>query len=151
MLPARHDGPVTFSSPNSLQRETLVLGPVDNPIDTVWGVSSHNQLSFGPSGMITSLDVGFRQTLAVTVGAGMQEAMAAYGTVVKAYAQARSQTDDVLRKLDDPTLTELGLWTDNGAVLFWNDEGANESLRLSSFRVMLSFVWAWSDVHEACM
>jgi hypothetical protein len=81
----------------------------------------------------------------------MQEAMAAYGTVVKAYAQARSQTDDVLRKLDDPTLTELGLWTDNGAVLFWNDEGANESLRLSSFRVMLSFVWAWSDVHEACM
>ena len=132
MLPARHDGPVAFSSANSLQRQTLVLGPVDNPVDTVWDVDVHNRLSFGPSGMITNLDVGFRQTLAVTVGAGMQDAMAGYGTVVKAYAQARSETDDVLRKLKDPTLTELGLWTDNGAVLFWNDEGKEASHAMCS-------------------
>lgn len=79
--PVRHDGPVAFSDTLHLDshsapvRATLLLVPLDDPLNTVYEVDGNNQLTFGPAGLIENIPQGYSYQVAFILGQGMTMAM----------------------------------------------------------------------------
>lgn len=122
--PARHDGPVVFSSvlPNGT-RAALVLAPLNDPLNTVFTitdstVTQDDVLSFGPAPALAAVPAGYACEVAAVVGEGTTAAMATLRGVLRAYNGGPT------RRVADPFVERLTLWTDNGAYLFWNPAGA---------------------------
>lgn len=125
--PARHDGPVMFSSNKAAGPGgpfvSIVIGPLDQPLSTVFdvraSVSSDEFLSFGPSGEFQKIDNGYCYSVVVVAGPGPTHTMESYGAALK---KVRGINGRVTR-LSDPFVDRISFWTDNGAVLFWNGDG----------------------------
>ena len=62
----------------------------------------------------------FRYEIAVVCGAGPTATIDAYGRMLRS---VHTGSDKQLARLPDPAVDSLSFWTDNGAYLFWNDDG----------------------------
>jgi hypothetical protein len=112
-LPQRRDGPVLFTS---LERRSLLLGPLDEPLNTVHAAGG-GRLCFGPSGSLATLEQGWSYAVVIVAAGGPTLAMRRYGDLLQAAAGGAVQ------RLPDPAVSQLSYWTDNGAYYYYNAAG----------------------------
>ena len=113
------DGPVVFTTPrtNSKSSYSLLFGPVSDPITTVHTIDK-NALRFGLSQAAANLPAQHTMSTVAVFGPGMQATMKNYGEIL-----AKVQGAGDISRAEDPILTHLSAWTDNGAFYYWNAAG----------------------------
>ena len=112
----RRDGPVLFTS---AQRESLLVGPVDDLLNTVFRAPSQSavdaSLAYGPSGRVSHIHAGYSFSIAMITGNGPTDAIRRYGDVLR---RARGIDAHKFERLADATVSKISYWTDNGAFYF---------------------------------
>ena len=129
-LPQRHEGPIIFTDKNG---KTVLLGPLNDPLNTVFQISSNNGnnkkvFSYGPSQMIESLPINYTYSVAAVLAPinGATNTIQRYGKMLLGH-QA-STMEDVAKtmkqsRVKDPFVEKISAWTDNGAYFFYNNLG----------------------------
>lgn len=112
----RRDGPMLFTSAH---RESLLVGPVDELLNTVYRAPSQSaaepSLAYGPSGRLSRIDEGYTFSVALITGNGPTDAMRRYGDVLR---RARGVDAQTFERLPDDTVSKISYWTDNGGFYF---------------------------------
>jgi hypothetical protein len=115
----RRDGPILFTSTS---RQSLVVGPVDDFLNTVYrapsSTSSSPALAFGPSSRLARIDAGYSYSVAFVPGDGPTDAMKFYGNVLRKARGLPLYPARPVARLPDASVSKLSYFTDNGAWFF---------------------------------
>lgn len=124
----RRDGPVLFSAPASAanpdERLSLLLGPLDDPLNTIFAPgraagaaaagAGQPTLDFGLAAAIREpLPANHSYSMLVVAGAGPTQTLNRYGQLTRLLLRGSAAP---VPRLPDPFVQKLSYWTDNGAV-----------------------------------
>jgi hypothetical protein len=126
-LPNRHEGPVLFTS---MDRESVLFGPLDEHFNTVFDVGSScgvrcgtgGVLAFGPSGSLLELPESYSYSVAAVFGNGPTDTIRRYGKMVLGDPASSTKDSAAIAsagRVPDVFLEKVSAWTDNGAYYFY--------------------------------